>query len=167
MSNKYVQYYVEGSDEEKFVQILKTSFKCILPGKVQVFNAATQRFTRAQLLSLKPKTTAVLLFDTDFINRIILDDNITKLSKCRSVDEILVVLQVKNLEDELLRCCEINRIEDILNSKSKGDFKRDFLKANNVDQKLRQVKFNINKLWIMEDTDTCAGIRNEGRRIKV
>ena len=31
---KYYQYYVEGQDEEKIIQVLKTELRLIEPGKV-------------------------------------------------------------------------------------------------------------------------------------
>lgn len=32
---KYYQYYVEGQDEEKLIQVLKTELRLIEPGKVE------------------------------------------------------------------------------------------------------------------------------------
>lgn len=44
--NRYYHYFVEGQDEEKVVQVLKTDLRCIVPGKVQVFNVIEQKLTK-------------------------------------------------------------------------------------------------------------------------
>lgn len=36
MRDKTYQYYVEGQDEKKIIDTLKSEFMCIIPGKVQV-----------------------------------------------------------------------------------------------------------------------------------
>ena len=36
--NKYYQYFVEGDDDKKFIDTLKTEMQLIIPGKVQKFN---------------------------------------------------------------------------------------------------------------------------------
>lgn len=36
--SKYYHYFVEGEDEEKLIQVLKTDLRLIVPGKVQKFN---------------------------------------------------------------------------------------------------------------------------------
>ena len=42
---KYYQYYVEGQDEEKIIQVLKTELQLIEPGKVEKFNVVSEKFT--------------------------------------------------------------------------------------------------------------------------
>lgn len=74
--NRYYHYFVEGQDEEKVVQVLKTDLRCIVPGKVQVFNVIEQKLTKMRLMSLKPDTVVVLVFDTDTGKTATLLDNI-------------------------------------------------------------------------------------------
>ena len=38
--NTIYHYFVEGEDEEKLIQVLKTDLRCIIPGKVQKFNVS-------------------------------------------------------------------------------------------------------------------------------
>ena len=62
---KYYQYYVEGQDEEKIIQVLKTELRLIEPGKVEKFNVVSEKFTELRIMQLKMGTVAVLVFDTD------------------------------------------------------------------------------------------------------
>ena len=38
MKSKYMLYYVEGDDEKKLLDVLKTDLRLIKPGKVQKLN---------------------------------------------------------------------------------------------------------------------------------
>lgn len=62
---KYYQYYVEGQDEEKLIQVLKTELRLIEPGKVEKFNVVSEELTKLRIMSLKMGTIVVLVFDTD------------------------------------------------------------------------------------------------------
>lgn len=59
---EYFQYYVEGEDEEKLINVLKSDMQCIVAGKVQVLNPVTEKITAMRLRTLK-KYTIVLSFD--------------------------------------------------------------------------------------------------------
>ena len=78
---KYYHYFVEGEDEEKLIQVLKTDLRLIVPGKVQKFNVVEQKLTRLRLMSLKEGTTVILVFDTDTGKVDILKENIEFLKK--------------------------------------------------------------------------------------
>ena len=82
---RYYQYFVEGEDEKKFVDVLKSDLKLIYPGKVQIFNVTQQKLTRLRMMNLKKGTKVVLIFDTDAGNVSILNENIKFLKKemCR------------------------------------------------------------------------------------
>ena len=58
----YIQYYVEGEDEEKLLSVLKTDLQAIIPGKIGKFNAVQDRITRARLMNLRSDTTVVLVY---------------------------------------------------------------------------------------------------------
>lgn len=118
---KYYQYFVEGEDEKKLVDVLKSDMKLIVSGKSQVFNVTQQKLTRLRVMNLKPGTTVVLIFDADAGNLQILKDNINFLHKEKVVSEVICVIQVRNLEDELIRCCNIRQIKELLGSKSEKD----------------------------------------------
>lgn len=149
---KYYQYFVEGEDEKKLVDVLKSDMKLIVSGKSQVFNVTQQKLTRLRVMNLKPGTTVVLIFDADAGNLQILKDNINFLHKEKVVSEVICVIQVRNLEDELIRCCNIRQIKELLGSKSEKEYKTDLIKEKSLAKKLTEKKFDINLLWIMSDT---------------
>ena len=161
--NKIVQYYVEGDDEVKFLSTLKTDLQLILPGKVQKVNVVTEKITNMRLMTLKPKTTVVLIFDTDRGPWDILKSNITMLEKCPQVSDIVIVPQNKNLENELVRCCDISRATALLDSQGARNFKRDFIRTSNLAAKLIEHHFDIKKLW----KGQFANIRNDSEKIKI
>lgn len=167
MRSKYVQYYVEGPDDKKVIDTLKTKMGCIKPGKSQVLNVVTQEITQMHLRTLAPGTMVVLVFDTDAGNVNILRENIRRLEECKSVSEIVTIPQVPRLEMELVRSCNIRRIEELLNSKSEMDFKRDVLRVTNLDTKLTDHKFNINLFWNSVAPQPYQSIQNQAAKVKV
>lgn len=165
--NSNIQYYVEGKDEEKLLSVLKTEMQKILPGKVQVFNVITQKITKARLMTLKEDTGVVLIFDTDVGDSKILRENIDKLVECTRVSDVLLIPQCKNLEDELVRSCQIRKIIELLDSTGNNNFKTDFIKTNNLKMKLEKAGFNIEKLWCGKPDGNFEGIRNDSGKIKI
>lgn len=47
---KYYHYFVEGQDEEKLINVLKTDMRCIVSGKVQKFNIVQEKLTKPRLM---------------------------------------------------------------------------------------------------------------------
>ncbi len=164
--NATIQYYVEGEDERKLLNVLKTDMQLIYPGKVDVLNVVCEKLTAARLLSLKPNTVVVLIFDTDAFDDTILKKNIEALGKCSNVKEVLTIPQVSNLEDELVRSCNIKDIKELLNSKSKKEFKADLIKTTNLAAKLNQKGFDIKKLWTGSGYKSYADIANMAYEVK-
>lgn len=167
MKSKYVQYYVEGDDEKKLVDVLKTDLRLIKPGKVQKLNVVEQEITDIRLRTLKQGTMVVLVFDTDTGNVEILKRNIKKLEACPLVSEIVLIPQVANLEAELVRSCDIKRVEELLNSKSKGEFKSDLIRITNLAQKLQEHQFNINLFWNSTPAQPYHDIVNQAAKVKL
>lgn len=167
MKNGIIQYYVEGADEEALVKTLTSKLRVIRPGKVQKLNVVNSDITDARLRTLAPKTTVVLIFDTDTGQREILDRNIRRLKKCPSVSEVILIPQVPNLESELIRSCDIKQITDLLNSKSVGDFKSDFKRITNLDSKLQEHHFDIHRLWTGRPPIPYQNIENQSSKIKL
>ena len=99
----FIQYYVEGEDEEKILSVLKTDLQLIIPGKISKFNAVQNKVTKARLMNLRPDTTVVLVFDTDTDNADILSENIKTLKAASMVRSIICVTQVRNLAAVLVR----------------------------------------------------------------
>lgn len=167
MKTTYIQYYVEGDDEKKLLDVLKTDLRMIRPGKVQKLNVIEQELTSLHLRALKPGTMAVLVFDTDTGNLNILRKNLKTLSECKAVSEIVLIPQVANLEEELVYCCNIKRAEELLNSKSKSDFKSDLIHVSNLGKKLQEHQFDIQRLWSRQPSQPYQGIENQANRIKL
>ena len=166
MKDKIYQYYVEGQDEKKIIDTLKSELMCIFPGKVQVFNVVQERMSKARIMALKDDTVVILVFDTDAGSRAILDANIKILEDSNNVKEVWCITQVNNLEDELVRSCNIKKIEDLLGSKTTKEYKSDLIKEKNLASKLQKAEFDIRKIWTMQPSGQYAGIINDGAKIK-
>ncbi|SES43134.1 hypothetical protein SAMN04487884_1521 [Butyrivibrio fibrisolvens] len=161
-----IQYYVEGEDEKKLVEVLKTN-GLILPGKVQVFNPVCERVSKARLITLKQGTNIVLIFDTDVDQEEILKENIKLFKACSSISSVYTIPQNRNLEDELVRACSIKDAREIFGSKSISDFKTSFIREKNLLKKLTDKQFDFNKFWVMKTTGKFRGISNDSGEIKI
>lgn len=167
MKSKFVQYYVEGEDEEKLIHTLKSDLRVIKPGKVQKLNVIEHIISDGHLLLLRPQTMVVLIFDTDTKKTEILRQNLEKLKKCPSVSEYITIPQIHNLEDELVHSCDIKEITDLLGSKSKKEFKADFIRTMNLSNKLMEHQFDIKHLWCREPHPPYHNIKNQAEKIKL
>ena len=70
--------------------------------------------------------------DLDLYKADILDENIKIIKNSNNVRDIICIPQIKNLEDELIYSTNITKIIDLLESKSKKDFKNDFNNCKNL-----------------------------------
>lgn len=167
MKSNFVQYYVEGEDEEKLVNVLKSDLRVIRPGKVQRLNVVECEFTNARLISLRHKTMVVLIFDTDTSHIETLNKNLMMLKKCPAISELVTIPQVFNLEDELVRSCGIKQAIELLGSKTKKEFKSDLIKCKNLGNKLTGHQFDINRLWSQKPQYPYHYIVNQAKKIKL
>ena len=166
MTNERYHYYVEGEDDEKVINVLRLNMGLIESGRVNVLNVVTEKITDLRLRTLAPRTTVVLVFDTDVGNRTILDENIRTLNRHKYVKEVITIPQVLKLEDELVRSCNIRQIKELLNSKTNDEFKHDVLTISNLDTKLRQHQFDINKFWTASPPAPYQNIPNQAGKVK-
>lgn len=164
---KNYQYYVEGEDEEKIVKVLKTELRLIEPGKIEKINVVSEQFTNLRVMSLKMGTVVVLVFDTDAGNIDILKKNIEFLKKQKSIKKVLCITQVKCLEDELKRSCNIKDVKELTGSKSNSDFKHDMRKEKAFGKKLEKKGFDMKKFWIQTDNGIYKEIQNNSNEIKI
>ena len=167
MKSRYVQYYVEGEDEEKLVNVLKSKLGAIRPGKVQKLNVTAREISDARLRTLSHGTMAVLIFDTDAGNPEILNRNLEKLKKSFPISEIVTIPQVPNLELELVRSCNVKDIKELLNSRSREEFKSDLLRVSNLERKLKEHEFDISLFWSKTPTAPYQNIENQSEKIKI
>lgn len=87
--------------------------------------------------------------------------------KSSNIKDVYCVPQVKNIEDELIRAMGLKNIEELLNSKSKKDFKRDMLRERNLKSKFESHHFDIQKLWAMNPATPFDKITNHSKKIKI
>ena len=167
MSKKGIyQYYVEGEDEKKIINVLKQEFRCIESGKVEKFNAVQNKFTTARIRPLKMGTTVILVYDTDIDSNIdILKYNIDFLEKQSCIRNVICIPQVKNLEDELLRACQIRNIKELTNSRSQKDYKADLISCNNLYDRLKKCDFSMENFWTKLPKNGFARFGNNAEKI--
>lgn len=161
------QYFVEGEDERRLLEVLKTDMRLIQPGKIQVLNVVQERLTDLRLRALSNNTILVFVFDTDTQNTSILIENIEKATDNPNIKSILCITQVKNIEDEIVRSTDISKIEELLNSTSKTNFKSDFIREKRLKQKLLEHSFDVGKIWIKNPEKPFDFVTNEAERIKI
>ena len=165
MSNKVYYYIVEGEVEKKIIDEIK--HKYIQSGKVLVKNPIQNKIPDTILRTLKLNTTVILVFDTDITNNLdILDYNISKLSRQKNIKEVILIPQVKHMEDEIVYSTNINQIKDLLGTRSNSDFKIKVLDCSNLLLKLEQKSFDINKFWSKNAVNTFRKYTNQSLKIK-
>ena len=104
--------------------------------------------------------------DLDLYKADILDENIKIIKNSNNVRDIICIPQIKNLEDELIYSTNITKIIDLLESKSKKDFKNDFNNCKNLIKKLEDKEFKVSKIWSREAVDIFKKYKNEAIKIK-
>ena len=168
LKNARFQYYVEGECEKKLIRTL-SEHNLIIPGKTDVLNPIQRQLKSTHLRTLSPKTTVVLVFDTDIKVSDTLLKNISFLKAHRNILRIITIPQVRNLEEELLRCTDISHIRDLVNCKHDSDFKSAFIEDKQLFDKLQAHHFDIGKLWssIPEEPFRKNNISNQGNLIKI
>lgn len=126
------------------------------------------KLTEARLITLKKGTTIVLVFDTDTNKTDILEKNLRFLERQKGlIKEIILITQVSNLEDELIRSCNIREIRELTGSRSNTEFKGDLLKTNNLKAKLDKKSFDFNKFWIANAHNDFQFINNDASKVKL
>ena len=160
-----LHYFVEGENERKLIEAIKNKY--LYSGKVKIINTIQNKVPNSILRTLERETLVVLVFDTDVEKIDILDENIRLITNSNNVKDVIFIPQIKNLEDELIYSTNINKIVDLLESKSKKDFKNDFNNCKNLLKKLEEKEFKISKLWSREATDIYKKYENKSKEIKL
>ena len=117
MVNRYL-YLVEGEDEYRLVNFLKTRLQLIVSGKVIVYNFLQQEIKKSILADITLNTMVILVFDTyDAANVDLktLATNVKVLNK-KTRNKVCTIPQVDNFEDEMVRCLNINTVNEIFNT---------------------------------------------------
>ena len=146
-----LHYFVEGENERKLIETIKNKY--LYSGKIKIINTIQNKVPNSILRTLERETVVVLVFDTDVEKIDILDENIKLIMSSNNVKDVICIPQIKNLEDELIYSTNINKIVDLLESKSKTNFKNDFNNCKNLMKKLEDKEFKISKLWSRNAVD--------------
>ena len=166
MNLKNYCYFVEGPDDKKVVDTLKTQLKLIYPGKVFTLNVVQEKITKLHLRNLKNNTILVLVYDVDTNNTDVLQENLNFLKKQSIIKEVVCIPQVLKLEEELVRSCSIKSIKELTNSKSNSDFKKDVLKISNLDARLKNTNFDFSKFWCTKPKNSFSRFPNDSKCIR-
>jgi len=148
--NQKCIYLAEGECEEKLLNALKEKPSLITPGKVKRFNAIQNELKTNTLVTFAPGSMVIIVFDTDKDLTVHLKKNIELLnSRCKGV-KVVTIAQVLNFEDEIVRCTDVNKAEEITKSKSVSDFKSAVNKMKDSEFRfaLERHHFEIDKIWI-------------------
>ena len=159
-----LHYFVEGENERKLIETIKNEY--LYSGKIKIINTIQNKVPNSILRTLERETVVVLVFDTDVGKIDILDENIKLIMSSNNVKDVICIPQIKNLEDELIYSTNINKIVDLLESKSKKDFKNDFNNCKNLMKKLENKEFKISKLWSRNAVDIYKKYKNDSEVIK-
>lgn len=156
--SKIYKYFVEGEFEEKLINILKTPpINCLTPGKVEVFNVIQDELSKQRLLSIKPNSIVVLVYDIDVNDDKILKINVEKL-KQYGYKNIIHIQSIRNFEDELVYCSSVTSVNQIFKTQSKSEFKSKFMHSNNILNTLKNINFDISKLWSRNNIESPFNI---------
>lgn len=153
MSTWLYHYFVEGECEKALIYALMHTDKAeyrIHPGKIDIFNVLTEKFSPARVMAIKKHTKLVFIYDTDVKKTEILEQNIDMLLKYTQIKEsdIVFLQSVKTLEDEIVRACsKIDSIDQLFNTKGTNDFKKKFIKHSDIVSKLNSAGFSLKDMW--------------------
>lgn len=165
--NRNCIYFVEGECEEALISALKAAPAVITPGKTKVLNVLTEEITKSRLIMISPGTTVVFVFDTDVPITDRLKLNISRIEQYCTSSKLIFLPQVRNLEDELVRCTDISKITELTKSKSTSNFKADFCKVSNLRATLTKHQLDVLKLWTMNPPEPFTFIPANSSAIKV
>lgn len=169
MASKYL-YFVEGECEKKFLKsfMYRDDYE-FEPGKVEVFNFINSKMSKPQARAIRKGTKVIVVFDTDVENVSILDENVNLLVEVAeiSLDDIFFVTSIKTFEDELVYSCEkLSNINEMFKTQGQSEFKRDFIKCNNVVNRLNTLKFDFDLMWSRNPKEPFEDYKNNSKAIK-
>ena len=140
-------YFVEGECEKHLIsENNRLPNPYLKVGRVEVFNFLTKDISVRKIISIDKNSLVVIIFDTDINCDLKIIERNTKMLDKYKVNYIFI-LEDKNFEDEILNATDVKQLKDLFKSKSNSDFKKDFVKANNVFSTLNRHNFNIDKFW--------------------
>ena len=118
-------------------------------------------------MAIKLGTTVVFVFDTDVELTDKLKKNIEYIGKYCGKSKLVFLPQVKNLEDELVRCSDIAKVTELTQSKSISNFKTDFCRISNARAVLTEHQIDVLKLWSTNPPEVFAFVPRNSEIIKL
>ena len=166
--NRRYQYYVEGKCEKTLLRTL-IDHHLIVPGQTDVINPVQEYIKPTHLRMLPPKTTIILIFDTDIPETSALQKNLAFLKSRPNIRQIITIPQFRNLEEELIRSTDVRHIRELIGCSHDSNFKTAFIEEKRLFDKLQSHHFDIGKLWSCspEDPFKTIGIENHAELIKL
>ena len=165
------RYFVEGPCEEKLIKsFMYQPGSHFLEGRVEVRNLINAKMTKAFARTIERDTKIIIVVDTDVENTSLLDENINVLIDVSHVkrEDIYLVLSVNNFEEEMLRSCDsISSIHQLFSTKGINEFKNKFINHKNLEKKLLNAGFDIDKIWVSKPSNSFSKYNNDGTKIKI
>ena len=166
--NRKCVYFAEGECEEKLIAALKEQPSLLIPGKVKRFNVIQNELKTSHLVTISPGSIVVLVFDTDNEVTIHLQCNIEALKKRCSGVKIVTIAQVLNFEDEMVRCTDIDKAQELTKSPSVSEFKTAVNKMKSAEfrRTLERHKLNLSRLWVQTPPNSFQFITQSAESVK-
>lgn len=159
-------YFVEGECEEALLSALKENPALIAQGKIKVLNVLTEDISKSRVIMISPGTTVVFVFDTDVPITDILKRNIARIEQYCTNSKLIFLPQVRNLEDELVRCTDVSKVTELTKSKSISNFKSDFCKTSNLRAVLTKHQIDVLRLWTTNPPEPFTFVPKNSSAIK-
>lgn len=115
-------YFCEGPCDVALINALRKEPSLIVSGRPREFNVIQNQITNSMLLTIKPGTTVVFVFDTDKEITDKLKRSIELIKTRCPKTKIVFLMQVKNLEDALVRSTDLKKVTDLTQSESLSNF---------------------------------------------
>ena len=173
--NGLLQYYAEGECEQNLLHSFmhaKSGDVCIRPGKIERLNPVAERISRVKAMTIKKGTAVALVFDTDIEKTSILEENVKTLKEVAGLTDrdIYYLMSVKCFEDELVFACQgvknLKALVKLFGSQGTTAFKTDFCTCRNLEEKLKQLGFDLKKMWIRPANKPFDRFQNCGKSVK-
>ena len=139
-------YFCEGPCEEALIKALQKAPALIAAGRPRPLNVIQNVIPNSVLLQIKQGTTVVFVFDTDKEITDKLQKSIELVKKHCLQSKIVFLIQVKNLEDELVRCTDVKKVTDLTQSQSVSNFKTAFCRIKDLRELLERHQIDVGKL---------------------
>lgn len=168
MDNRRFYYLAEGECEEKLLKALKEKPALIHPGKVERFNVIQRTLKPNKLMNFQPGSSVVLVFDTDKGETAILKKNIELLHSLSFHVEVITIAQVLDFEDEIERCTDVGKAQELTKSENVSEFKSAVNRMKEVEFRLalKRHKFDVSKLWTKRPPKAFSFVEQQGDRVK-